>query len=102
MKLQTFDSSFSRGKSHFEDDGTQKYLVFQTVYKKFKIIANSYHILVSKSKGFPDRIIKPPAASNILVLLLQIKFHGSNLNQKRVRFTRKFVANIGIVYRINL
>ena len=57
---------------------------------------------MSKSKGFPDRIIKPPAASNILVLLLQTKFHGSNLNQKRVRFTRKFVANIGIVYRINL
>ena len=30
-KLETFDSIYFRGKSHFEDDGTQNYLVFQTV-----------------------------------------------------------------------
>ena len=28
-KLKTFDSSSSIGKSHFEEDGTQNYLVFQ-------------------------------------------------------------------------
>ena len=28
-KLKAFDSSYFRGKSHFEDDGTQHYLVFQ-------------------------------------------------------------------------
>ena len=27
-KLHTFDSSCFRGKSHFEEDGTQIYLVF--------------------------------------------------------------------------
>ena len=27
-KLETFDSVYFRGKSHFEDDGTQNYLVF--------------------------------------------------------------------------
>ena len=27
-KLQTFDSSYFRGKTHFEEDGTQNYLVF--------------------------------------------------------------------------
>ena len=27
-KLKTFDSSYFIGKSHFEEDGTQKYLVF--------------------------------------------------------------------------
>ena len=27
-KLKTFDSVYFRGKSHFEDDGTQNYLVF--------------------------------------------------------------------------
>ena len=31
-KLNTFDSSYFIGKSHFEDDGTQNYLVFQPVY----------------------------------------------------------------------
>ena len=29
-KLQTFDSSYFRGKNHFED-GTHNYLVFQTM-----------------------------------------------------------------------
>ena len=28
-KLKAFDSSYFCGKSHFEDDGTQHYLVFQ-------------------------------------------------------------------------
>ena len=28
-KLETFDSIYFRGKSHFEDDGTQNYLKFQ-------------------------------------------------------------------------
>ena len=27
-KLKTFDSSYFIGKSHFEEDGTQNYLVF--------------------------------------------------------------------------
>ena len=31
-KLKTFDSSYFRGKSHFEEDGTQNYLVFQLMY----------------------------------------------------------------------
>ena len=28
-KLKTFDSSYFRDKSHFEEDGAQNYLVFQ-------------------------------------------------------------------------
>ena len=35
-KLKTFDSSYFGGKSHFEEDGTQNYLVFQPMYKYFK------------------------------------------------------------------
>ena len=30
-KFKKFDSTYFRCKSHFEDDGTQNYLVFQTV-----------------------------------------------------------------------
>ena len=37
-KLERFDSIYFCGKSHFEDDGTQNYLVFQTVYRYFKTI----------------------------------------------------------------
>ena len=35
-KLKTFDSSYFIGKSHFEEDGTQNYLVFQPMYRYFK------------------------------------------------------------------
>ena len=38
-KLKTFDSSYFIGKSHFEEDGAQNYLVFQPVYRYLKIIA---------------------------------------------------------------
>ena len=30
-KLKTFHSSYFVGKSHFEEDGTQNYLVFQPI-----------------------------------------------------------------------
>ena len=32
-KLKTFDSSYFRGKSHFEEDCTQIYLVFQPIQR---------------------------------------------------------------------
>ena len=35
-KLKTIDSSYFIGKSHFEDDVTQNYLVFQSIEKYFK------------------------------------------------------------------
>ena len=33
QKLKTFDSSNFIGKSHFEEDGTRNYLVFQPMYR---------------------------------------------------------------------
>ena len=35
--LKTFDSGCFIGKSHFEEDGTQDYLVFWTVFRYVKI-----------------------------------------------------------------
>ena len=35
IKLQTFDSSYFRSKSHFEDYCTQNYLVFQLMCRYF-------------------------------------------------------------------
>ena len=32
-KLKTFDSIYFRGKSHFEEDGTENYLVFQPIHR---------------------------------------------------------------------
>ena len=34
-KLQKFDSSYFLGKNHFQDDGTQNYLVFQPMQRYF-------------------------------------------------------------------
>ena len=50
-KLKTFDSSYFIGKSHFEKDGTQNYLVFQPISRHFKIIANTNYVSSWKSKG---------------------------------------------------
>ena len=45
-KLETFDSIYFHTKSRFEDNGTQSYLVLQTVYRHFKTIsANDGNIL---------------------------------------------------------
>ena len=35
-KLKTFCSSYFGGKSHFEEDGTENYLVFQPTDRYFK------------------------------------------------------------------
>ena len=83
-RLKTFDSSYFRGKSHFEEDGTQNYLVFQPINRYFKEIANVKYISSRKSKGLSDESIKPRATSdNSLTPLndylgakIKLKFNG--------------------------
>ena len=69
-KLKTFDSSYFRGKSHFEEDGTQNYLVFQPINRYFKVIDNTKNISSWKSKGSSDETIKPLATSDHSLFLL--------------------------------
>ena len=62
-KLQTFDSSYFRGKNHFEEDGAQNYLVFQPMYRYFKrvaVVGSGNYIYFWKSKGLSDENIAPP------------------------------------------
>ena len=88
-KLKTFDSSYFIGKSHFEEDGTQNYLVFQPLNKYFKVIINTDYISSRKSKRLSAESIKPPATSdNSLGPALshcgtktRVKFTGSCLKQ---------------------
>ena len=63
-KLQTFDSSYFRGKNYFDEDGTQNYLVFLHIGRYFRLIANAKYILSWKSKGLPDETITPYATSD--------------------------------------
>ena len=37
-KSKTFDSGYFIGKSHFEEDGNQNYLVFQPIYRYIDIL----------------------------------------------------------------
>ena len=50
-KLQTFDSSYFRGRNYFENDDTHNYLVIQPVNKYLKKISNTDHISEWTSKG---------------------------------------------------
>ena len=44
-ELKTFDSIYFRGKSHFEEDDSQNYLVFQAMRRYFKSTdANNHNI----------------------------------------------------------
>ena len=76
-KLKTFDSSYFIGKTHFEEDGTENYLVFQPLNKYFQIIANTKYIWSWKSKGLSDETIKLSAISDnsltVLIIILLTK-----------------------------
>ena len=66
-KLKTFDLSYFKGKGHFEEDGTQNYLVFQPMYRYFKRIAgvgSGNYIYFWKSKRFSNEIINSITTSN--------------------------------------
>ena len=43
-KLNTFDSGYFIGKSYFEENGTQKYLVFQPMYRYFKVFSFTQYL----------------------------------------------------------
>ena len=107
-KLKTFDSSYFIGKSHFEEDGTQNYLVFQPINRYFKVIANTDYVSSWKSKGLSAKTIKPPTTSdNSLTPAVsyygtktRVKFTGSCLKQSKISYTHGKVVNIYIVYEL--
>ena len=63
-KLKAFDLSYFIGKSHFEEDGTQNYLVFQPINRYFKLTANTLYISSWKFKRLSAQTIKPPSTSD--------------------------------------
>ena len=70
-KLKTLDLSHFIGKSHFGEDITQSYLVFQPMFRYFKRVSSTDdQILWWKSKGLSDEKISPPTASEPCIELL--------------------------------
>ena len=108
-KVKTLDLSYFIGKSHFEEDGTQNYLVFQPLNKYFKVITNTDYVSSWKSKGLSAETIKPPSMSdNSLTPLIhyvgnkiRLKFSGSCLKQPKLQYTHGTIVNIYIVYELD-
>ena len=107
-KLETFDLIHFRGKSHFEDDGSQNHLVFQTVSRYFKTVSvNDSTILSWKSKVLSDASFKPPTSNkmlnpsvNCVGTKVRVKFNEDCLKKDKNTFNHGKIVNIYIVYKI--
>ena len=108
-KIETFDLSYFIGKCHFEEDGTQNYLVFQQLNRYFKIAANTKYISSWQSKGLSEKTIKPPTTSdyklnlqlNYFGIKTRLEFRGSCLKQDKNTFNHGRIVNICIVYELD-
>ena len=112
-KLKTFDSGYFIGKSHFEEDGTQNYLVFQPMYryvKKITGVGNGSYIYYWKSKGLSDERINSIKTSDYGITpylsyydtnKIRVKFDGGCLKQDPGSFFHGGIVNVYIVYEIS-
>ena len=103
-KLKTLDLSYFIGKSNFEEDDTQNYLVFQSLNKYVKFIANTNY----KSNRLSAETIKPPSTSDnsltpgvsYYVTKSRVKFTRSCLKQPKISYTHGTIVDIYIVYEL--
>ena len=99
---------FFISKNDFEEDRTQNYLVFEPMYKYFKIIAgvgNGRYIYYWQSKGLSDERIDSITASNYSVTPFleyhgtktRVEFSGSCLKQDKATFNHEKIVNIYVM-----
>ena len=97
------------GNILFDSEGSlQSYLIFQSVYRFFKMVTSTNYVLEWKSKGLSAESIKPPTTSdnNLTPQLsyydynIRLKFTGSCLNQSKITYTHKKSVIIYIVYEL--
>ena len=110
-KLKTFDSGYFRGKSHFEEDGMQNYLVFQPMYRYFKRIADvgtGNYICYWQFKGLSDERINFIKKTDCVITpklnyygtKARVEFKGSCFKQDKITFTHGKIINTCIVYEV--
>ena len=111
-QLQKLYSSYFRGKSHFEEDAIQKYLVFQPMCRYFERVAGvgtGNYIYFWKSKGLSDERINSITTSNYSITpelshygnKARVTFSGICLMQDKVTYNHVTIVNIYIVYEIS-
>ena len=99
-QLKTFYSRYFTVKSHFGEDGTENYLVFQRMYRYFRLITNTSNVLLWQSKGLSHENFDPPNTNFSLSIdyfgnKIRIKFNGSCLKQSnKISYTHKKIVNI--------
>ena len=83
QKIEKAESSLNQfyRESHFEEDVTQNYLVFQPMDNYFKRISNTDYVLEQESKGLSDESIESPSAPKNL-LDPSLDYYGSNIKSR--------------------
>ena len=110
-KLEKFDAAYFRGKNYFDGDGTQNYLVFQSMYKYFKKFTKNNSTFISswESKGLSKEKINSinTSSSNFSPTFacdnarIKLKFNGDFLRQDDLAtYNHGKMVNIYIVYRL--
>ena len=104
-KLIRFDSISFRGKSHFENCGTQNWSVFQSMQRYLKTVtASDSNILSWKSKGLSEESVKTPITSSKMLnsslcyvgTKSRVKFNGDCLKQEKTTFNYGKIIKIYI------
>ena len=67
-KVKTLDLSYFIGQSHFEEYGSQNYLVFQPINRDFKLITNTKYILNGNLKEHLMKVLSLPL--HLMIVLL--------------------------------
>ena len=99
-------------KSHFEEDGTQNYLVFQPMHRYFKRVSGAgcgNCIYCWKSKGFSYENITAHSTTDCslnpqlryFVAKRKVEFKGSSLKQDKITYDHGKLVNIYIFYEIS-
>ena len=110
-KLKTFDSSYFVDKCHFEEDGTQNYLLFQPTERYFKWdagVGSGNYIYYWKSKRWSNERINSIKTSryeitpqlNYYGTKARVKFNGSCLKQDKVTLNYGKVVSIYVFSEI--
>ena len=94
IKLQAFDLSYFRGKSHSENNGTQFVKPMNKYFKRIIGVGNGEYIYFEKSKRWSDERIYSITTAHYSITpsldyfgaKIRVKFHGSFLKQDKITY----------------
>ena len=108
LKTRKIDAAYFRDKNYFDgNDGTENYLVFQTMCKYFESTTSNGVVFVNswKSKGISDQILV--VTSSLTPTLkyyngkIELNSRSSLLKQNSITYKHGPIVNIYITYKIS-